>query len=307
MSRPLLALLALTPLLTGPPATAFAQAPGVPIVRDRNEATTAAIERAEVLRQAGHLLELATVADQLTRTSCVLRLPKAATRPLPARQIWQRCREAHVRVGWHYLCTRCEHWHQKLSGGYFITADGAVATCFHVLRPSTDFREGFLVAANETGDVFPVLEVLAGNESADTAILRTDPPRPVRPLALNTNVYPGDSAWCYSEPLGRSSYFSQGIVNRFFLHTRRGAESPRLEVSTDWAPGSSGSAVVDACGNAIGHVSEIAAASAPPANRTNPPPAPVIVFHNAARAADVRALVRPAPHRPNRPPSRAQD
>jgi len=271
------------------------QAPGVKIVRDHGEPFDAPVRKANEYRDAGLLLSSQAITGQLARTTCVLRLPKPARKNLSPRDIWLRSQQAHVRVGWHYLCTKCDKWHQNLAGGFFITADGAIATCFHVVKPRPDMREGYLVAADENGQLLPITEVLAGNELADTAIIRAKIASPSKPLALSTNVYPGDSAWCYSDPLGRSSYFSQGIVNRFFLQERRGGESPRIEVSTDWAPGSSGAAVVDDRGNAIGLVSEISSGSSPRSRTTNQTAgasSPLIVFHCASRAADVLSLVK---------------
>lgn len=271
------------------------QAPGVTIVRDRGEQVPALVAQANEYRAAGALLSLEAVQLQLSRTSCALELPKPAKKKLTDRAIWRRSQAAHVRVGWHYLCTKCEHWHQNLAGGYFITADGVIATCYHQLKPDEPYREGHLVAATEEGTLLPVIEVLAANERADVAIIRARVSAPVAPLALNPNVYPGDAAWCYSDPFGRAGYFSKGMVNRFYMQKRNGGESPRIEVSTDWAPGSSGAAVLDVCGNAIGHVSEIASAGPPRSrdtNRNTQASSPVIVFHCAARAADVLELVQ---------------
>jgi hypothetical protein len=276
------------------------QAPGVKIVRDRGEQFEALVRKANDYREAGKLLSIDEVTGQLGRTMCELRLPKVSQKKLGDREIWQRSQEAHVRVGWHYLCTKCDKWHQNLAGGYYITGDGAIATCYHVVKPQAEQREGFLVAADENGNLFPVTEVLAGNELADTAIVRAAVRGRVKPLGLNTNVYPGDSAWCYSDPLGRSGYFSKGMVNRFFILQRRGQESARMEVSTDWAPGSSGSAVLDGCGNAIGHVSEISSGGPPRTGGTNETArgaTSMITFHTACRAADVISLVRPPTRR----------
>jgi hypothetical protein len=283
-------------LLLAASPSVFAQAPDVPIVRDRGEQFNALGQQANASRADGKLLSREVVMKQIGRTTCTLNLPKPLSKRLTDRQIWQRSRESHVRVGWHYLCHKCEKWHQNLAGGYFITADGAVATCFHVVQPDPSDREGYLVAADENGHLLPVTEVLAGNEAADTAIIRVRVEAPVKPLPLNTNLYPGDGAWCYSDPLGRSSYFSKGMVNRFFWQERKKTASPRIEVSTDWAPGSSGAAVLDECGNAIGHVSEISSGVSPRGrgtNRVGAATSPMIVFHCAARAADVISLVRP--------------
>ena len=278
----------------------FSQAPGVEIVRDRGEQFDLLVDKANQLREAGELLSMEEITRQLSRSSCELALPAPFTNKLDDRAIWKRAHDAHVRVGWHYLCQKCDNWHQNLAGGYFITADGAVATCHHVADPGEDdYREGYLVAAKEDGTLLPVIEVLAANEQTDTCILRVRLDHPVNPLPLNTQVYPGDPAWCYSDPLGRSSYFSKGMVNRFFELRRRGKGTARIDVSTDWAPGSSGAAVVDECGNAIGHVSEISTPggrSRGGTNRTSSSSSP-ITFHYASRAADVLSLVNMRPNR----------
>jgi S1-C subfamily serine protease len=252
------------------------------------------------LRDDGKLISMATAQEQLARPSCQLTLPMPGAQQLSGGEIWQRARAAHIRVGYLYLCTKCDKPHLNLAGGYAITADGAVATCFHVIEPK-DMKEGHLVAATESGTLLPVTEILAGNRANDVAIVRVQSEKPLVPLPLNANVRPGEEAWCYSDPFGRSSYFSKGIINRFFeKKVASGAATVRMNVSTDWAPGSSGSAVVDSFGNVIGHVSEISAqgsqptssSPAPGANRTNQT---YIIFHDAVRAADVLKLVKSSP------------
>jgi hypothetical protein len=279
-----------------------AQAPGVQIVKDlKEEVYDQLLSKANELRMAGKLLSYETVREQVKRKSCELNLPKPATQKLTDRELWQRSQQAHVRLGYVYKCQTCEEWHLNLSGAYYITADGAVATCYHVLNTrEISIREGYLFATTEDGKVFPVTEVLAGALQEDVAIVRAKPEAPVTPLALNTNVYPGDPAWCYSDPAGRSSYFSKGMVNRFAVLPWGpfGKLSPRISVSTDWAPNSSGSAVVDECGNAIGHVSSIETSGPPQGramgnNRVAEQPATYMVFHYASRAADVLSLVKP--------------
>jgi hypothetical protein len=207
-------------------------------------------------------------------------------------------------VGWSYLCDKCEHWHVNLAGGYVLTADGAVATCYHVVQPRKEVRDGCLVAANEEGKVFPVTEVLAANKYSDVCILRVSGAAFV-PLPLSTNVYPGDAAYCYSDPLDHRGFFSRSIVNRFYQFPgRRRISAPasasyaptRIDVGTDWAPGSSGSAVLDDCANAIGHVSTIAAVSEEKDSGeevTTTPGATMIIFHEAVSARDVLRLVTP--------------
>jgi S1-C subfamily serine protease len=286
---------------------AAAQAPSVPICnQDRPEAQsrTDIIKAAKVLLSGSNVLSLAEAKKQLKRTSCQLALAEASTTRLPAREICAAARRSHLRIGWSHLCPKCGKWHASLGGGYWLTADGAAATCFHVVEPARDVKEGCLVAVDEAGTVLPVVEVLAANRESDACIVRIAG-NGFTPLALNTNVYPGDAAYCYSDPLNNRDYFSAGIINRFYrpsgsrpsgTRASMAAGPMRLNVSTDWAPGSSGSAVLDECGNVIGHVANISA----PRDETPPKtedakgakPAP-IVFHEAVSARDVLRLIRP--------------
>jgi hypothetical protein len=279
---------------------ALAQAPGVPIIREGHGPLPELRRAAEKLRQNGGQLTIDDVKKQLGRKSCELTLPPVSAPKLAPTEIWNRARRSMIRVGHYYLCTKCDRWHLNLSGGYAITADGVVVTCHHVVEPR-GMREGFLIASTFEGELLPVSEILAADKATDTCILRVKSPRPLEPLPLNVSVRPGDDAWCLSDPLARDGYFTKGIVNRFYQHVHPGSkriEPVWMNVSTDWAPGSSGAAVLDEFGNAIGHVSLINAeteeapaqeeADKPRRNRET-----LIVFHDAVRAASVLALIRP--------------
>ena len=305
-----------------------AQSKGVPIESDRPDSSHALIDQAEHLRAEGQAFRSDLVASQLSMpVPGLVQLANVLTKPMRPREVAARARAGGVHVGWYYLCPDCNRWHTKLLGGYAIARD-AVATAYHCVDPdNASMREGYLIAVDSDGIVRPVTAVLAKNKGMDAVILRVGG-GDLTPLALNDNVAPGDSAYCLSDPLGQTGYFSQGIVNRFFwLHTRSGASGSkeeltflRMNVSTDWAPGSSGAAVLDDCGNVIGHVATIspmaekahAAPSKYPENKSlsesekkesaNLPlkPAPhdrfdgaiLITLHAATPARAVLALVR---------------
>ena len=286
---------------------AQAQAPGVPICDHAHQEAqykTALLNTARELFAGGDALKPAKARQQLKRTSCKLALPEAGTQRLPAREICIAARQSHLRVGWSYLCPKCGNWHLNLAGGYALTTNGAVATCFHVVEPGRDVRDGCLVAVDEEGTVLPVAEVLAANRESDACIVRVAG-NGFKPLPLSTKVYPGDTAYCYSDPADHRDYFSAGIVNRFYqLGESRPADArgsaaiapTRINVSTDWAPGSSGSAVLDDCGNAIGHVAKISAVAddaTPKAQDAHADRPAAIVFHEAVSARDVLRLTRP--------------
>lgn len=246
--------------------SAFAQAPGVPIVTTKpGKADEPLLEKAKVLREAGKLLKAEDISALLKAPAPgPIQLPAVSTTPLRGRQVAERARKGYVQVGWYFLCKNCEHWHISLAGGYAIAQD-TVATCHHCVEPSNaQMREGYLVAADSEGNVMPVTSVLAKSKTMDCAILRVEGGS-YAPLPLNADMAPGDPTYLYSEPLGQEGYFSTGIVNRFYYMANKSG-SPgsadelkflRVNVSTDWAPGSSGAAVLDECANVVGHVSTI--------------------------------------------------
>lgn len=288
----LAALLALKPLVP-------AQLPSVPLHATDARESDALRAAAAKLREAGALVPEATLVGQLTRTNCVLALPTPRKSRLTGRELWAAARAAHLRVGWSFLCTRCSNWHLDLAGGYALTKDGAVATCQHVTKRPANFKEGSLVAADEAGNVFPVLEILAADPRTDACIVRIGA-RELKPLPLATEVTPGDRAFCFSDPLGQRGYFSDGIVNRFLTRQPGGTNLPpvtRLNVTTDWAPGSSGSAVLDEFGNAIGHVTTITTLPSAPATKSGDSGSAraertLITLHEAVSARDVLALIQ---------------
>ncbi len=296
--------------------SAPAQAPGVPVYEEGrgSQGDAAVLAQAQALRETGALRDYAELQAEMQRKPvCHLDLPSPHTRTLDARTRWQRARAAHLRLGFYYLCERCDDWHLSLAGAYAITADGAVATCAHVLAEMKGMKEGHLIAVTDDGQVLPVTTVLAYSSGTDCAIVRVAAPQPLTPLPLAADTMPGDAVWCFSDPVDKRGYYSEGIVSRFvrrpFLRKRERAALPEgtplprpvwVETTTDWAPGSSGSALIDAAGNAVGHVSEIEPVLEDPRPRakakakTEPalPRATQIIFHQAIAAGEVRALIR---------------
>jgi S1-C subfamily serine protease len=296
-----------------------AQAVGVPIENDEILIEDAPlVAKAAVLKQAGKLLDFKQVNAALKSPKPVpLVLPAPSTRRLEPRAIAELGRKALVRVGWLYLEKETKEWHVNLSDGYAITADGAVATCHHCVVPEEqEMSEGHLIAFDASGNVLPVTAVLAQDEEMDVAILRVDGGN-ITPLPLNDQTAPGDTVYVFSDPMGAVGYFSSGLLNRFFWFDGKrstnaasieGARNLRIHVSADWAPGSSGAALIDACGNAIGHVSAIDPLSDDPIQpeekvvkpdkkptKTPPPPPPtdnsvLITLHEAVSARGVKML-----------------
>lgn len=250
----------------------FAQGEGVRIER----ATTFAeddvlLDKAKAFMESKVSLDVRSARQQLRRPRAeTITLRPPSTKPLTGRGIAQTARRAFLRFGWYGLDEDGLDGF-SLGAAYAITDDGVFATCHHCVDPE-GITEGCLVAMTETDQILPVKAILAHDRDLDAAIVRVDlsslaGETKFVPLAFNTDVFPGDKAYCYSDPLDAYGYFSDGIVNRFYRvpppeRNRNPVAADalallRLNVSTDWAPGSSGAAVLDECGNAIGHVSAI--------------------------------------------------
>jgi len=307
--KPLLATFALL-IATNTPT--LAQAPGVEIFDQSRsglarESKSISAQASKIATDGGFLSLEETNRLLKKPTHFQVDLPPAKTTPLHPTAIAKAARESSYRVGWAYLCPTCDNWHTKLAGGYAITSDGVIATCAHVLdKKKTKMREGSLIAVDHTGKVFPITTLLANDAQMDGALIKIN--AKTIPLSFNDNVSPGDDAFCFSRPMSQGQYYSEGIVNRFFWQTGpRGKNESSLQamrylkmnVSSRWAPGSSGSAVLDQYGNAIGHVALILnMGQARPGAKKGDPRQTMITLHTAIPARAMTILAYSAADNP---------
>ncbi|WP_395739591.1 redoxin domain-containing protein [Prosthecobacter sp.] len=268
------------------PKASAAEAPTNPLV--------AVVEK---LAADGKLISAKTFLSQLKQpVPAPLDLAPPATTLLRGREIAKRAAESHLRVGWVYQCSKCDRWHTSIAGGYAIAPD-VVVTAQHVVAPPARMKPGagYPVVVRGEKEVLNISGVLFAEESADTAILRVAT-KDLKPLALSHDVQVGDTAYCFSDPRDIVGHFSSGMVNR--LHspgTPSKASSPllqRIDVSADWAPGSSGSAILDEYGNVTGHVARIRPLfgeprPAAPSDKPTPTQPPTLMTLNEAVPASV--------------------
>ena len=254
--------------------------------------------RVQSLAAGGKLTSAEKILEQLKSPKrAPVELPAAATTTLRGREIARRAAAAHLRVGWVYQCTKCDRWHSNLAGGYAIASD-VVATARHVVEPPAAMRAGggYVIAVRGQDDVLDVTSVLLADEVSDTAVLRVAA-QDLKPLAFSRDVQVGDTSYCLSDPKGVVGHFSSGIVNRLFTLSKAGEKADprqeRIAVSADWAPGSSGSAILDECGNIIGHVARIrplfGKPGTPDSHGKEPTTVPTLMTVNEAIPASVIA------------------
>lgn len=301
-------------------ACSFAQADGVPI-ETRSKGNDASLNaKMTAVHEADEALRIDEMREALAKpTPAKINLPAPATAALSPVELYKRARQSTLRVGWTYLCKHCNNWHTNLAGGYVVTEDGLAATCYHVLAATPpDAREAVAVATDLDGNVYPITQIVAADQKMDAAIVRLGGAEHLKPMALNDQTAPGQSVYLLSDPNGTPGYFSAGMINRFYWMAGKtegdatnldDAKSLRVNFSTDWSPGSSGAAIVDTCGNMVGHVATIEAVDLQPDRQSRPTTGPatgpqrqpnggtrgtVIVFHEGIPARAVKLLAEAA-------------
>lgn len=232
-----------------------------------DDALVRAIEaRCEILRQEGKLVRLDDLHAQAPPQEVELTLPLRRTVKLEPPELYESVRASALLVGTYYRCNECDLWHFDAASGFALTDDGAVATCWHVLESDPERRDVCAVVADYAGNVWPIRSVLAANAQADVCIVATQA-RGHPPLPLRSGARVGERVWCVSNPDHRFAFFSEGLLARWFIDREPSPEAdaaagagearlspgvPSFAVTLDFALGSSGAAIVDACGNAVG-------------------------------------------------------
>jgi len=256
-----------------------------PPVRPLDRAFEQRINRQlERIQDRGDYVDLVDLQGQLSRATVALDLPEARTRALSGAEIYEVALPSVVTVSKRFLCGKCNHWHESHASG-FALADGVVATNHHVVATGA---EGILAVACADGALHPVAEVLAADEAADLAIVRLagDGPFPP-PLPLGAPPPVGTPVFSLSHPDGHYYFFSEGRVARWVQHRSEGRLLPRLEITADYAKGSSGGAVLDAMGNVV----SVIAATSSVYYEEDPNDALQMVFKYTVPATSLRRLV----------------
>ncbi|MEY3853777.1 MAG: hypothetical protein RI910_2757 [Verrucomicrobiota bacterium] len=120
-------------------------------------------------------------------------------------------------------------------------------------------------------------------------------------LPLRDDAPAGSPIRCYSHPANSFGCISEGIITRYFKMNetdRKGAVF--MQITADYARGSSGGPIIDAYGNAVGMV----ASTSPVFTATPSPhatakdakpvtPSQQMVRHNCATARALLDLIRP--------------
>jgi S1-C subfamily serine protease len=231
------------------PSGSKAASPGT--INDASLRSTFDINAAELIENGGFTSKEKLLA-QLSRTSCQLELPEPGKKQLTPAEIYQQRLGSVVIVGTLRRChnPKCGKIHSNLSSGVVIKNDGIVLTNYHVVASETEHSITMAVMTID-GKSFLVDEVLAANEAADVAILRLKDAKDLvaAPLYLDESV--GAPATINSHPAGKFFTLTHGVVSRYSL----GKNGERImNVTADYARGSSGGPIFNDRGDVIGLV-----------------------------------------------------
>ncbi len=143
------------------------------------------------------------------------------------------------------------------ASGFVISADGVVVTNYHVIAGSEkggkDSVSGF-VAMTRDRQVLPVTKVLALSEKYDIAIVQVEGGSNLTPTPIAERADIGSNVYLVSHPNRKYWYFSQGIVARYAVLMRKTHPVDTLQITADYARGSSGAPILNASGEVIGIV-----------------------------------------------------
>jgi S1-C subfamily serine protease len=291
-------------------------------VVDDDEYAEKVTEASTRLLREGKLKSLDALRGQVGEAGFSVKPIPLFHQKLVAPDLCDRLRQSTLAVGSFYKCPDCGEWHFNSSAGFVVGEGGVICTCCHVVQAEDEgVKESYLIAADHAGRVFPVQSVLGSDTEADTCFIKIDAPG-LKPLPLRPGARTGERVYCLSHPGGYFFMFTQGMVARVNRkrnevldeHGQTNGLLTRpilfLNVTAEFAPGSSGAPVVDETGNVVAQVASIAEAGEPPIGNTNAPPSPSVPVRFCTAAEEILRLAQPSllvAHQPavsNAPPVR---
>lgn len=199
--------------------------------------------------------------DAMKGSKAQVKRLKVQRKVLPDVELARKLKLATVIFGIAFDCGSCEETHIDAASGYVIDASGVVVTNYHVVKSFTSFARKNLGMTIQTaeGKVYAVTDILASNEHDDLCILRVDTKGDeLTPLPIGSGADQGDAVYVMGHPFGHFYYFSKGIVARNFydyVNEKKDVKRPIMEITADYAGGSSGGPIIDARGNLAATVS----------------------------------------------------
>ncbi len=223
--------------------------------------------RANDIYQSGNFLSFEDATKQLEETEGKkVEIKRVAPNEniLEKSEIFSLLEESFVAYGIAFDCGNCDRAHVSPSSGYVIDEDGLIVTNHHVVQSFTKGKSGdknlTMQIMTTSGKVYPVVEIVSASKGYDLAIVRVDTNGDkLTPIPFGEDANVGDDVYVLSNPQGMLFYFSSGVVSRNYLlrnnpHDFKAA-TPEMQITAEYAVGSSGAPIVNNRGNLVSTVS----------------------------------------------------
>ena len=206
---------------------------------------------AKLMKDTPTLTPHSELVKQLSRKTCTLDLPTQGYFAMPPSEIYQRALGSAVVVGTasHCKSKTCKKNHFSMASGVIIHSDGIVLTNYHVVISSGRKVLGMGIAT-QTGRTYLVDEVLAASKDDDVAILRLKDAKNLPAIPIYRDEPVGNPVTVVSHPTGQFYTLTQGYVSRYAKKGKRRV----MNITADYAKGSSGGPVFNNRGDLIGLV-----------------------------------------------------
>lgn len=143
-----------------------------------------------------------------------------------------------------------------------LSEDGVCVSNWHVfmnfIRPKGELEtaDSLTFVVNLNGDIFPVESVLSYSQDADIALFKINSGnKHLHAIPLGDELNIGETVHTITNPENYLYYYSKGVVARNTTDHKIGPMSNRMEITADYAKGSSGGPILDDKGNLAGMVS----------------------------------------------------
>lgn len=187
---------------------------------------------------------------------------RAGRKRLDGTEIAERRRESVLLMSKYLRQTTRPEEVSTWASAVVVTADGVCVTNYHVLRELIDtaatlnVRDSLLFASSESGRVYPIRRVLSYNRAADLAFFEIDTRGDeLEPMPLGGDLPAGAEVWTLTNPCGYPWSVTSGVVSRAESSDPADPFARRLEITADFAKGSSGGPILDGRGNMVAMVS----------------------------------------------------
>ena len=143
-----------------------------------------------------------------------------------------------------------------------LSEDGVCVTNWHVfwqlIDPTArlDLRDSLLFVATEAGKIYSISSILSYSRSGDLAFFKIDT-RGDRlvPMPMGGDLAVGENVHALTNPAGYPYVYTNGVVSRTFVKESGNPFANRVEITADFAKGSSGGPIMDDRGNMVAMVS----------------------------------------------------